>query len=269
MGRFDNIPDFVPSLRKSRDSSAEGNAKDVEQIATTAPESTEVPETEITEKNITKVEAEAKKTDEVVVLEETATEVEVERERRSKELSKRVCLPEVQDKEKGIASPRDKKKQKKEAHEKVNADLAAGKVPPFQIGGTSKNPPANSPIAGHSVGRALPPPRSDLLRKRSADERASSAKRHQSEDPITDGRRSSRRSGNDISWSYNYHSTTSPITSERHAAAELIRKAGGPTHFLLEVPNLECSEEYVNLALGLVRVCSCYLYFLSAISMFS
>lgn len=146
------------------------------------------------------------------------------------------------------------KKEKEEALERAKADLAAGKVPPFQISGTPKSPPPNPPAAQCLGERAPPPPSYDPSKKRSADERVACTKRHRSEDPVTGVRRTCRGSDIDMSWSYNYHSTATPITSDGRAAVELFWKAGGPAHFLPDVPNLECSEAYEALALDLVRV---------------
>lgn len=102
-----------------------------------------------------------KKTTEVETVEKIATEVEVESERRSNRSSNNKAadlesrqmarLNEAKDKGKGIAYQKNKKKEKEEVRENVKADLAAGKVPPFQIGGTLKSTPV-SPPAAHRLG---------------------------------------------------------------------------------------------------------------------
>lgn len=99
----------------------------------------------------------------------------------------------------------------------------------------------------------MTPPPSDPSKKRSADEGVSSAKRNRSEDPTTGVRMTYRGPGIDMSWSYNYRNTIIPITSDSRSAAELLWKAG-LAHFLPEIPNPECFEEYEALALNLVRI---------------
>lgn len=136
----------------------------------------------------------------------------------------------------------------------MKADLAAGKVPPFKIGGAPKSPHVNPPIVDRSGVRETPPLSTEPLRKRPADKRVPSAKNHRSEDPATDGRRSSRRSGIDMSWSFHYCNSIVPISSDRRAAAELLQTADGPTSFLPEVQKLECTEAYETLALDIIRV---------------
>lgn len=200
-----------------------------------APGNVEALTTEVVERDGTEVEVVEKNTTEEAVVERDAVEKKVGEEGRSKissenkaietKAKQRVRLQETQDKGKGIAPCKDKKKENDEAHKKVEVDLAARRMPKFQIGGTPKSPSVN-PSTAQRLGVRLPSlPSSEPSKKRPSDDRIASAKRHKSEDPTADVRPSRRGAGIDN-------------TNDRQATAELLQNTGGSARFLSDVPNL-------------------------------
>lgn len=182
MGRVGKIPVYTARLVKPHASLADIEAKDSEQVVDAA---TIIAEAPVTEKNATeKVVAELNAAEgEAVEKEMTADKAgDTEQSKRPAgnkvadlESRQRACLNEAKGKGNAIIIPKDKKKEKDEVRKKAEADLNARRILLFHIGDILKNLSVNSPTAQNLGVRAPTPP--SVLRKRSADDRVSPAKR--------------------------------------------------------------------------------------------
>lgn len=133
--------------------------------------------------------------------------------------------------------------------------MKAEKVPKFHIGGTLKSPPKNLSTTHCSDAKSLPPPSSEPSKKRPADDQVASTKRHKPEDPLAGVRASPCGPSIDQNWSYHYRGNTVLFSSNRLAAAQLLRKVSGPPCSLPELNNLEDPEAYEVVARDIARVC--------------